>query len=112
MTQTTDIFAKKMAAKLINCGERYNALRTVLVEIVNDATLGESTLRPTLIETAERVLAANPIAYVDGNSRKATAALLDSINTALKIPRCEECGAAEPEAFGHWDYCSQNTVEP
>jgi hypothetical protein len=55
-----------MIEKLVNCGKRYNALRESLNAIVEDATLGDTILRPALLEQAERVLAANPIVYVDG----------------------------------------------
>lgn len=112
MTATKEIFAKKMAQKLINCGKRYNALRMVLVEIVEDATLGDSILRPTLTTKAEHVLAANPIVYIDCDSAKALDALTRDVNNAIGIPACSECGSTDHEDFGHWDFCSQNKVEP
>lgn len=95
MTQTRDIFAEKMIVKLVRCGQRYNALRSVLHAIVADATLGDSTVHPTLLEQAEQVLEANPHICIDG--------------VFVKEKSCAECGASDPMAFGHWDTCSKRS---
>lgn len=98
MTKTRDIFAEKMIVKLVKCGERYNQLRQVLHAIVDDACLGDSVLSPTLLEQAEQCLDANPLIAIDG--------------VFVKESPCRECKASDPEAFGHWDTCSKNEVEP
>jgi hypothetical protein len=98
MTKTCDIFAEKMIEKLVKCGERYNCLRQVLHAIVADAELGDSILNPVLLEQANQVLDVNPFICVDG--------------VFVKEENCKECGVSDPLAFGHWDTCSQNEVEP
>ncbi len=98
MTQTRDIFAEKMIAKLVNCGTRYNQLRQVLNAVYEDVMGGDSILEPTLLQQVEQVLGANPVVYMDGVQ------VLEAV--------CPECKASDPIAFGHWDTCSQNRKEP